>query len=214
MSELPSTGIFLTIEGIEGVGKSTAVRYIQTYLTSLNQACVLTREPGGTPIAEEIRRILLSPNAKENLTAESELLLMFASRSQHIAEVILPALTSGKWVISDRFVDASFAYQGRGRFLSESKISVLNDWVVNGLIPNKTILLDAPPEIGLARAKQRGEHDRIELEKIDFFDRVREGYLHRAKCEPERFSIIDATQPLETVQPIIRQIIDQLRATT
>jgi len=203
-------GIFLTVEGVEGVGKSTAMKYIQECLTKANCDFVMTREPGGTPIAEEIRHVLLKPQANEVMQPVTELLLMFASRAQHIATVILPALQAGKWVVSDRFVDASYAYQGGGRKVNDDHIKMLDDWIVHGLHPQVTILLDASPEIGLARAKHRGPQDRIEQEKIDFFERVRAGYLERARKDPQRFRILDATQPLEKIQVAIKDILDGL----
>ncbi len=206
----PNSGIFLTIEGIEGVGKSTAVQFIQEYLTQKNKKFIITREPGGTEIAEKIREILLTPNSEEKITPDTELLLMFASRSQHIHHVILPALKAGKWVVSDRFVDASYAYQGGGRQLDMKFLQQLDEQIVHSLKPNATILLDASPEIGLARAKHRGPQDRIEQEKVDFFERVRTGYLARASKEPKRFHVIDATKPVESVQNEIKTILDGL----
>lgn len=203
-------GIFLTIEGIEGVGKSTAVKFIQDYLSQHKIDAVFTREPGGTKIAEKIRQILLSPDHDEVMAPETELLLMFATRAQHIKQVILPALQAGKCVVSDRYVDASYAYQGGGRQQDVSQIEMLEKWIVGSAKPDMTILLDAPSAIGLARAKHRGQQDRIEQEKLDFFDRVRNAYLKRAANDTKRFRIIDATQPLEIVQSEIKKRLDEL----
>jgi dTMP kinase len=200
-------GIFLTIEGIEGVGKSTAVNFIANYLKEKNKNVLLTREPGGTLVAENIRKILLTPST-ETILPETELLLMFASRIQHIAHVVKPALQSGKWVVSDRFTDASFAYQGGGRKIDVAHIDMLEKWLVTDLQPNVTILLDASPEIGLQRAKHRGPQDRIEMEKLEFFERVRAAYLTRAKKDPARFRVIDASQPLDKVQADILKVVD------
>lgn len=202
-------GIFITIEGIEGVGKSTAVNFIQEYLSAAKQDFIVTREPGGTKIAEDIRKLLLMPYSEETMTSDAELLLMFAARAQHIAKVIIPSLQAGRWVISDRYVDASYAYQGGGRQMNVSRIKMLEDWIVNGTMPHATLLLDAPPEIGLARAKQRGPHDRIEQEKVDFFEHVREAYLKRAAADPSRFFVIDATQSVSVVRGEIKKILDQ-----
>jgi dTMP kinase len=198
---------FLTVEGIEGVGKTTAMQFIKTFLLAKKIDFVLSREPGGTVIAEQIRQVLLTLNTEEKLLPTTELLLMFAARAQHIAHVIRPALQANKWVICDRYVDASYAYQGGGRSIAFSYIQQLDDWVTEGLLPNITILLDAPPAIGLERAKNRGPQDRIEQEKIDFFERVRAGYLRRAEQDPTRFRVIDATQSLEVVQGLLESII-------
>jgi len=203
-------GVFLTIEGVEGVGKSTAVKFIQQYLAQQNQTVVITREPGGTVLAEKIRELLLSPNANEEMAPETELLLMFASRAQHIASLIKPAIAAKKWVVSDRFLDASYAYQGAGRGFDLSRLDMLSHWVVGALKPDATILLDAPPALGLARAKNRGAHDRIEQEKIDFFERVRSGYLARAAEDPTRFHIIDATESLSAVHAKIKAVLDKI----
>ncbi len=203
-------GVFLTLEGGEGLGKSTAVKFIQQYLQQAQIDFITTREPGGTPVAEQIRQLLLNPNVAEEITPVTELLLMFASRSQHIANLILPALAAGKWVICDRFVDASYAYQGGGRGFDTQQIKQLDDWIVGELRPQVTILLDAPPQLGMARAKNRSMHDRIEQEKLDFFERVRTAYLVRAKGEPDRFKIIDATKPLAAVQAEIKMIMDNI----
>lgn len=203
-----SPGFFLTVEGIEGVGKSTAVKFIHDYFINQNKEIVLTREPGGTLIAEHIRKLVLNPVYDEIMLPETELLLMFACRTQHIYHIIRPALQAGKCVISDRFLDATFAYQGGGRGVDLSQIHLLSEWLVNGLLPDLTILLDAPPEIGLMRAKHRGPHDRIEKETLAFHQRVRDGYLQRAQDEPQRFRLIDATQPLHEVQKALKEILD------
>lgn len=210
MHQQSRRGMFLTIEGIEGVGKSTAVKFIQEYLTQAKVAFVVTREPGGTVIAEQIRQLLLKPNPDEVMVPDAELLLMFASRAQHIATVIEPALLAGKWVVSDRFVDASYAYQGGGRGFNLSQIQILAKLFVKNCYPNATILLDAPPAVGMARAKRRSSQDRIEQEQIDFFERVRSTYLALAQEEPERFRVIDATQPLAKVQTDIKMVLDNL----
>jgi dTMP kinase len=202
-------GVFLTLEGGEGLGKSTAVKFIQQYLQQAQIDFISTREPGGTPAAEQIRHILLNPNLAETITPETELLLMFASRSQHIANLILPALESGKWVVCDRFVDASYAYQGGGRGFPVAQIKHLDNLIVGDLRPDVTILLDAAPQVGMARAKNRGTHDRIEQEKLDFFERVRSSYLARAKADPERFKVIDASRPLASVQAELKVILDK-----
>ncbi|EKD54783.1 MAG: hypothetical protein ACD_60C00044G0002 [uncultured bacterium] len=204
------TGKFITIEGIEGVGKTTALKYIQHYLNEQQKACVMTREPGGTPIAEKLRDILLTPYETEIMTSETELLLMFAARAEHLAHVILPALREGKWVVSDRFVDATYAYQGGGRKIEMNKIAVLDQWIVGDHQPDLTILLDAPPDVGLLRAKHRSTEDRIEQEKIDFFERVRAVYLARAKQFSSRFRVIDATKPLASVQDELKKNLTKL----
>ncbi|MCP3679162.1 MAG: dTMP kinase [Gammaproteobacteria bacterium] len=204
-----TTKLFITIEGIEGVGKSTAMRHITDYLQQRGQTVVATREPGGTEIAEQIRHILLTPH-QEPVAANSELLLMFAARAQHIAQVILPALNAGKIVVSDRFTDASFAYQGGGRGMAMADITMLQQLVQRDLEIDLTILLDAPAEIGLQRATANSQPDRIEAEQIAFFQRVRQTYLQRAAAEPQRFHVIDATQPLAAVKTAINPLLDTL----
>lgn len=195
---------FITIEGIEGVGKSTCLTYIQQYLQETHIDFVLTREPGGTAVAEAIRQILLH-HENEEMTHEAELLLMFAARSQHIAHVIRPALAAGQWVICDRFTDASYAYQGGGRGMPESQIATLEEWVQGELRPDLTILLDAPVEFALNRAKGRSAPDRIENSGLAFFEQARKTYLARAKANPTRYHIIDATQSLEVVKAEIKE---------
>lgn len=203
-----ATGRFITIEGIEGVGKSTAMSHISHYLRQRGHDVVTTREPGGTAIAEQIRTILLTPQQDETVQPHSELLLMFAARAQHIAQVILPALRAGNVVISDRFTDASFAYQGGGRGMNKADIALLQQWVQGDLVIDFTILLDACAELGLQRATASRQPDRIEAEKIAFFQRVRQTYLQRANAEPQRFCVIDASQPLAAVKTELNQQID------
>ena len=201
------TGKLITIEGIEGVGKSTAMSHMTSLLESAGHSVLCCREPGGTAIAEKIREVLLMHHPEEAMTSHTELLLMFASRAQLVETKILPALKQNQWVLCDRFVDASFAYQGGGRQIPTAHIDALQDWILGGLRPDLTILLDAPVEIGLARARQTGPQDRIEQEEMDFFERVRDVYLARAKQFPEQYRVIDATQPWEAVQGEISEAI-------
>lgn len=204
-----TTGKFISIEGSEGAGKSTALQFIKDYLIKANIDVVWTREPGGTDMAEEIRRLVLHPMSFEEVAPETELLLMFAARAQHMKKNILPALSAGKWVASDRFIDASYAYQGGGRGLDLNYITMLDKWIVGSTYPDLTLLLDITPEKGFERAEKRGtDKDRIEQEKLDFFVRVREAYLERAKQDPQRIKIIDASVPLFAVQSQIRDALD------
>ena len=201
-------GQFISIEGIEGAGKSTALQFIKDYLTKAKIDVVWTREPGGTGLGEEIRNIVLHPVSHEKMTPETELLLMFAARAQHVQTVVLPALQAGKWVVSDRFIDASYAYQGGGRGIAVDRIAVLDEWTVGSHYPNLTLLLDISPEVGFERTDMRGTgHDRIEQEKIDFFARVRNAYLERAKQDRERIKLIDASVPLSAVLEQINGIL-------
>ncbi len=193
------TGLFITVEGGEGVGKSSNIQFMQSILQEQGIDVVVTREPGGTPLAEEIREVLLNPR-EEKVISETELLLMFAARAQHLYQKILPALEQGKWVISDRFTDATYAYQSGGRGVPAEKVAILENFVQGDLRPDITFLFDAPIEVGMARAKKRGALDRFEEEALSFFNRVRNNYLERAKQEPSRFQIIDASQSLECVQ--------------
>ncbi|HEX4911208.1 MAG TPA: dTMP kinase [Permianibacter sp.] len=197
---------FITLEGIEGVGKSTNLAFIRDWLVQHGHDVVQTREPGGTPLAEQIRELLLAPR-DEAVDSDTELLLMFAARAQHVAGVIKPALAGGKTVLSDRFVDASFAYQGGGRQLPMARIAALEAWLLADFKPALTVLLDLHPDIALARARQRGEADRFEREQQAFFVRVRDVYLQRAAAEPQRFAIVDAGQPLADVQRDIAAVL-------
>ncbi len=199
-------GKFITLEGGEGVGKTTNIHFIKEFLQQHHIPVVITREPGGTPIAETLRKILLA-NHEEMITGLTELLLMFAARSQHLSEVIWPHLQKGTWVLCDRFTDATYAYQGGGRKLDINKIASLENLVLGDFRPDLTLLLDAPVEVGLIRAKARNELDRFEMEKLDFFQSVRKAYLDRARQYPERIKIIQADQALEQVQ---KQIVEQL----
>lgn len=204
-------GRFISFEGIEGVGKTTVLRYIRERLEVDHIPYVVTREPGGTPIAEAIREVLLN-HYNEMMCPDTELLLMFAGRAQNIAQVVLPALRRGQWVLSDRFTDASFAYQGGGRGIPVKHIEELARWVEGNLKPDLTFLLDAPVSIGLSRVKSRGARDRIEAEGLEFFKRVRESYLAQARREPKRFRVIHADQELSAVREQLREVIDPLLA--
>jgi dTMP kinase len=200
------TGKFITLEGGEGAGKSTVLNSVRELLAARGIDPVVTREPGGTPAGEAIRSVLLDPKLR-GLCAESELLLMFASRAQLVREVIQPALASGKWVLSDRFTDASFAYQGSGRGQPASRIAELETWAANGIKPDLTLLLDLPISEGMKRANGRGEADRIEMENADFFERVRAAYRQLAAAQPQRFRVIDAGQPLQNVLDDVHRVI-------
>ena len=202
-------GRFITVEGIEGVGKSTNIDFLSALIEARGFKVVKTREPGGTPMAERIRGMLLE-NGEESLPDTAELLLFFAARSLHINNRIRPALQAGQWVVCDRFTDASRAYQGNGRGLDMTKINTLAEWVHEDLEPDLTLLLDAPAELGMQRAQQRGEADRLESEKASFYQRVREGYLELAKAEPDRFIVVDASQPLRAVQASIERTMMRL----
>lgn len=200
-------GKFITVEGGEGVGKTTNLTFIKDHLEHHNIPVVVTREPGGTPLAEKIRLLLLDAHS-EIITEPAELLLVFAARSQHIKHVIEPALAQGKWVLCDRFTDATYAYQGGGRNMRISTIECLENLVQGSLRPDLTLLLDAPVEVGMRRAKKRGVFDRFEAETISFFEHVRRAYLLQAELYPERIKLIRANQPLTDVQ---REIVDTLR---
>ncbi len=211
MSEPTTPGRFITVEGSEGVGKSSNLDFIEALLREAGKAVVRTREPGGTELGETLRGILLDARQKA-ICDDAELLLMFAARAQHLAEVIRPALAAGKWVLCDRFTDATYAYQGGGRGIPFARIAVLEQWVQGDLRPDLTLLLDMPVEAGLARAGARSEPDRFEQEQTAFFERVRRAYLERARQAPERFRIIDASPPLPDVQAQIRKALEPFLA--
>lgn len=192
-------GLFITLEGPEGAGKTTNRAYLAEQLQAQGFDVVLTREPGGTPLAEQIREILLAPHT-ETMSVDTELLLMFAARAQHLTQVIKPALAAGKIVICDRFTDATYAYQGGGRGLDCSRIAMLEQFVQGDLRPDMTLLFDLPVEDGMARAVARGKLDRFEQEQHDFFAAVRQSYLQRADNDPERFRLVNAQQALVDVQ--------------
>lgn len=204
-----SGGRFITFEGTEGAGKSTALATIAEWLISRGVDLVVSREPGGTILGEKLRSLLLDPKTG-NLSAESELLLMFAARAEHIRQVIQPAIAAGKWVLCDRFTDASYAYQGGGRGLGFQQIEVLEQWLHPDLQPDMTLLFDLAVEQGLARAGQRGAADRFEQEQLDFFSAVRAGYLQRMLDQPHRIKAIDASQGVDEVLQQAKLLIEPL----
>ncbi|GAA5316552.1 MAG: dTMP kinase [Candidatus Pelagadaptatus aseana] len=203
-----SRGKFLTLEGTEGVGKSTNRTFIENYLRDQSIPLLVTREPGGTPLAEELRELLLKKR-DETVDPTAELLMVFAARAQHLNQVILPALEKGQWVLCDRFTDATFAYQGYGRGLALETIRSLETLVQNDIRPDLTLILDIDVETGLKRARQRGDLDRFETEELSFFERVRRGYRERADQAPDHYQLIDAGQPLEQVQADIRSCLER-----
>lgn len=200
------TGLFITLEGPEGAGKSTNRDYLALQLRAAGLDVVLTREPGGTPLAERIREVLLAPS-DEPMNADAELLLMFAARAQHIARVIRPALQRGAVVLCDRFTDATYAYQGGGRGLAVERIATLERFVQGDLQPDLTLVFDLPIEVGLARASARGRLDRFEQEGRAFFDAVRSAYLARAATDTQRYRIVDASQSLVEVQQALDALV-------
>ena len=202
-------GKFITLEGGEGVGKSTNLQFITDWLKGQGIEFVQTREPGGTPLAEELRELLLTKR-EEAVDPTAELLMVFAARAQHLARVIEPALRRGEWVICDRFTDATYAYQGGGRELDRELIAQLEQTVQGDLRPDRVLLLDLDPEVGLARAASTGAADRFESEQRHFFERVRAAYRQRADADPARYAIIDASQPLEQVQRQLAVELTQL----
>jgi len=202
-------GKFISVEGIEGVGKSTNIEVIVDCVEAAGYRVVTTREPGGTPLAEDIRELLVG-HSDETIPEIAELLMVFAARSLNVNNVIIPALEAGQWVLCDRFTDSSRAYQGGGRGIPIETIDRLADWVHGGIWPDLTILLDAPVEIGMQRASKRSSPDRFEQERYDFFERVRACYLALAAREPQRFAVIDTTQSLAEVKAEVIALTRQL----
>ncbi|HEY9200805.1 MAG TPA: dTMP kinase [Gammaproteobacteria bacterium] len=203
-----SRPLFITLEGSEGVGKTSNMQFIQSLLQQQQIDFIETREPGGTPLGEALREMLLG-EAFKGMSSDTELMLMFAARAEHVAQVIKPALAKGQWVLCDRFTDATYAYQGGGRQLDMQRIAGLENWVLGELRPDLTILLDAPIEVGRERAGKRSAPDRFEQERDAFFNRVRETYLVRAKAEPQRIKVVDASLELAAVQAQIKEILQQ-----
>lgn len=205
------SGRFITLEGGEGAGKSTNLEWLAERLREAGRVVTVSREPGGTELAERIRAVLLQPGP-EAMADTTELLLVFAARAQHLAARIRPALARGDWVLCDRFIDATWAYQGAGRGLDGRHIATLEALVLQGLEPDRTLLFDVPPEVGLARAGKRSAPDRIEREQLDFFVRVRQCYLERAAAEPERFRVLDAGASLDAVRGQLQSCLEEMLA--
>jgi dTMP kinase len=205
MTPTTPRGKFITLEGIDGAGKSTHLDWLADFFRNRGKTVVVTREPGGTPLGERLREFLLDNH--QIMHAETEALLMFAARREHLDKVILPAVDQGSWVISDRFTDASFAYQGGGRGISAHKLAQLEDWVQGDFQPYLTLYLDVGVELGRQRTSVIKKADRFEKEQDEFFRRVRDAYLERARSFPQRMVVIDATQPLEYVKKSIEDIV-------
>lgn len=201
-------GMFVTVEGGEGVGKSSNIAFVRQFLENAGKSVFNTREPGGTALGERIRELLLDAR-HDAMSDDTELLLMFAARAQHLDEVIRPALARGEWVLCDRFTDATYAYQGSGRGIDAGRIATLEQWVQGDLRPDLTLLLDMPVAEGLARAGERSAPDRFEREQLAFFERVRSGYLALAQAHPERYRVVDASLPLEAVQAQIATVLTE-----
>jgi len=199
---------FITLEGSEGVGKTTSLNFIKDFIEAKGHKVLVTREPGGTPLAEDLRATLLS-NRVEKIEPDTELLLMFAARCQHVNQVIKPALESGSWVLSDRFIDASYAYQGGGRGIDFNRIKQLEEWSLAGFKPDMTILLDMSVEEGMARTRLRGKPDRFETEKMDFYQKIRDAYLERARQDSDRIHTLDAAPAIDEVQRSLRVLLQE-----
>ena len=203
-------GKFISIEGIEGAGKSTQLAFIERYLKQQGKNVVVTREPGGTALGEQVRELLLAPR-DEGMAVDTELLLMFAARAEHIEQVIKPAIQRGDWVISDRFVDATFAYQGGGRGIAAERIEQLSAWTLSGLQTDITFLFDLPVELGQQRVISRnGVVDRFEQEKTAFFQKIRDCYLQRSQQEPTRIKVIDASKTISDIEQQLTAALDGL----
>ncbi|MEJ2347016.1 MAG: dTMP kinase [Gammaproteobacteria bacterium] len=198
--------MFITVEGSEGAGKSTNLEFIRRRLEEAGKSVVMTREPGGTPLAERIRELLLG-HSHDGMADDCELLLVFAARAEHLDKVIRPALAAGKWVLCDRFTDATYAYQGGGRGIAGDRIAQLETWTQGELRPDLTLILDVPVVVGMERAGRRSAPDRFEAQRQEFFERVRDTYLQRAQREPRRYRVVDAGRPLAQVQAAIDVIL-------
>ena len=201
-----ASGCFVTIEGGEGAGKTTQLAFMREYLEQAGYQVVLTREPGGTPLGEEIRALLLG-HRHDGMALATETLLMFAARAEHLEQVIRPALAAGYWVLCDRFTDATYAYQGGGRGLPPERIAILEDWAQGALRPDLTLVFDVPVAVGLERASRRSAADRFEREETAFFERIRAVYLDRARRNSDRYRIVDADRPVETIRTEVEAIL-------
>ena len=201
------TGKFITVEGIEGAGKTTCMQVVTDFIEQQGISAIHTREPGGTDLGEDLRNLLLG-HKHTGMSDDAELLMMFAARAEHIAQKIKPALDAGNWVLCDRFTDATYAYQGYGRGISLEKISGLENWVQGELRPDLTLLMDLPVEMGMERAGKRSAPDRFESEAWDFFERIRQGYLSIAAEQSSRVKVIDASQDLHNVQEQVRAAVE------
>lgn len=204
------TGLFITFEGGEGCGKSTQIAALKARLEAMGKTVVQTREPGGTPLGESVRNLLQYDDAGQGMSPEAELLLFAASRAQHVRELIAPAIAEGQIVLCDRFLDSTTVYQGVARAIDSKKVDTINQFAIGDTKPNLTILIDLPPEIGLARvhARSDGQLDRMEKEAIEFFQAVRQGYLDLAKSEPKRFLVLDGSQSVEELETQIWQKVE------
>lgn len=209
MNENNKKGLFITFEGVEGAGKTTNIAYIAEKIEDAGHQILLTREPGGTTLGEVIRDILISKDLPE-MHHDTELLLMFAARAEHLQRKIIPALAEGKWVLCDRFTDATYAYQGAGRGIDAKHIEILENLVQGSLRPDYTFLFDLDADVGIARAQSRGETDRFEQQHIDFFNRVRTQYLKIAGSDPDRYRVVNAQYDLQTVQQQIDKLLSHI----